>query len=69
MKDFEVIYETDMVFGDYLICNHCKQRVERGIVSVSHHWLNCLERKDGLITATNDFERALFDSWSINKKL
>lgn len=49
MEDFEIIYEKDKVWGDYLICNHCKEWVERGIVSVSHHWMHCLKRTEGLI--------------------
>lgn len=68
MEDFEIIYEEDKVWGDYLKCNHCGERVERGIVTVSHHWLHCLKRTDGIIVAKNDFTRKLFDSMSINKK-
>ena len=68
MKDFEDIYETGGEWPDYLKCTHCGQRVERGIVTVSHHYMNCLERKEGLIVAQNDFERKLFDSMSINVK-
>jgi len=67
MEDFEIIYEKDKVWGDYLKCKHCGERVERGIVSVSHHWIHCLKRKDGLIVAKNDFEKQILDSWSINK--
>lgn len=68
MDDFKVIYENDKEWGDYLICKHCGERVERGIVSVSHHWLCCMKRADGLIVATNDFERNILDSISINVK-
>ena len=53
-EDFETIYEKDKIFGDYLKCNHCGEKVERGIVTVSHHWMHCLKRKDGLIIAKND---------------
>ena len=49
MRDFEIIYKDDLILGDYLICNHCGERVERGIVTVSHHWMHCLKRTDGLI--------------------
>jgi len=45
--DFTVVYESD-IWGDYLVCNHCGERVERGIVNVSDHWVKCLKRKDGL---------------------
>jgi len=53
MKDFEVIYETDSVFGDYLKCKHCGERVERGIITVSDHWLRCLKRTEGLIICSS----------------
>jgi len=66
MKDFETIYETDKEWGDYLKCNHCGERVERGIISVSHHWIHCLKRTEGLVIAKNEAERKLLDSWSIN---
>lgn len=49
----------------YLICKHCKQRVETGVINVSSHWMNCLKRTDGLIIARNELERAVLDSWSI----
>jgi hypothetical protein len=51
--DFEVIYEKNKTWGDYLVCNHCKKRVERGVASVTSHWMNCLERKEGLIVLQN----------------
>lgn len=66
MEDFKIIYETDKVFGDYLICNHCGEKVEKGIVTVSHHWMHCLKRTEGLIVARNDWEKQILDSWSIN---
>lgn len=47
--DFDFVYETGNTFPDYLICKHCKQRVERGIANVATHWVNCEERKEGLI--------------------
>jgi len=65
MEDFKTIFEKDKVFGDYLICNHCGERVERGIASVSYHWMRCLKRKEGLIVAKDDFERQIFDGWCI----
>lgn len=49
IKDFKIVYEKDKVWGDYLKCNHCGERVERGIVPVSNHWMRCLKRKEGLI--------------------
>ncbi len=66
IEDFEVIYEKDMTWGDYLKCNHCGERVERGIVTVSRHWVRCMKRTSGLIIAKNDFEKQLLDSQSIN---
>lgn len=69
MEDFETIYETDRVFGDYLKCKHCGERVERGMATASHHWLHCLKRKDGLITAKIDIEKQLLDNLSIVKSL
>lgn len=68
MDDFEDVFETGGIFSDYLRCKHCGERVERGIENVSHHWLHCLKRTDGLIIATSDFERKIADSWSINLK-
>ena len=67
-EDFTIIYETDKVFGDYLKCNHCGERVERGVVRVSQHWMYCMKRPDGLIITKNDFEKRILDSWSINMK-
>jgi hypothetical protein len=52
MKDFEIIYETDKFFGDYLKCKHCGERVERGIITVSHHWMHCIKRINKLIILT-----------------
>ncbi len=49
LDDFTIIYKEDKLFGDYLLCNHCGERVERGIVPASHHWVYCLKRTDGLI--------------------
>lgn len=49
IEDFETIYEKDMFWGDYLKCNHCGERVERGLRTVSHHWMHCLKRTKGLI--------------------
>ena len=66
MEDFEQIYETGGTFPDYLKCKHCGERVERGLVTVSYHWLNCLKRTDGLIVAKTDFVRKILDKWSIN---
>lgn len=62
---FQMIYENGE--ASYLNCKHCGERVERGIVTVSHHWMHCLKRTDGLIIAKNDFEKRILDSWSINK--
>jgi len=50
----------------HLICNHCGDRVETGIVTVSDHWLGCLKRTDGLIVARNSWERSVLDSMSVN---
>ena len=66
MDDFEHIYETGGEWADYLKCKHCGERVERGIANVSHHWMHCLKRTQGLIIAQNEFERKILDSWSIN---
>lgn len=66
-EDFEIIYEKDKVFGDYLKCKHCGERVERGIVTVSHHLMHCLKRTDDLVVANNDFEKRILDSWSVSK--
>jgi hypothetical protein len=63
-KDFESIYQGDVV--SHFICKHCKERVERGVLNVSRHWVNCLERKDGLVVAQTHAQKELFDSWSIN---
>jgi hypothetical protein len=38
-----------IILDTHLICKHCKKKVEKGIVSVSTHWMNCMERKEGLI--------------------
>lgn len=64
--DFEIIHEKDKEWGDYLICKHCGQRVERGVFNVSDHWLNCLERKDGFIYARNEAEKKALDKLSMN---
>lgn len=66
MRDFKFAYIGNSEWPDHLICRHCNQRVERGIYSVSDHWLRCSERKEGIITARTSFERKLLDSWSIN---
>lgn len=65
MEDFRRFPEN-AEWCDYLICNHCDQRVERGIVNVSNHWMNCLKRTEGLIIARNDWEKVILDSWSVN---
>jgi len=57
MKDFTIIYTEDKEWGDYLICNHCGKKVERGIFSVSHHWVRCLKRKQGLIASKKKNEK------------
>lgn len=49
MEDFTIIYTDDKKWGDYLICNHCGKKVKRGIISVSHHWVHCLKRRQNLI--------------------
>lgn len=36
---FEHIYENGEC--SHLVCRECGSRVERGIRSVSHHWVNC----------------------------
>lgn len=66
MKDFEVIYIKDKIRGDYLKCNHCGERVEFGIDTVSHHWVHCTKRTDGLIVAKNETQKRLLNNWSIN---
>jgi len=42
MEDYEMIYDNGV--AQYLKCNHCGERVERGIVTVSGHWVNCQKR-------------------------
>ncbi len=63
-QDFEMIYKDGM--ASHLICNHCKERVERGILNVSRHHMYCLERKEGLVIAKTPEQEKLFDNWSIN---
>ena len=66
-ENFKRVYKNkDDIFCEYLICKHCGERVERGIVSVSHHLMHCLKNTRGLIVAENDFEKKVLDSWSIN---
>lgn len=39
---FEVVGATDAnPGGDYLVCRDCKQRVGRGLISVSNHMADC----------------------------
>jgi hypothetical protein len=68
ISDFKSIYKEGSEWADHLICNHCGERVERGIFNVSHHWMHCEKRTDDLIIASNDFEKKLLDHWSINIK-
>ena len=56
------------IYDDYLMCKHCKERVEKGISRVSYHWLHCPKRTEGLILAKTPWEKAVLDSWSINVK-
>ena len=67
MKDFYFIYEKDNTSINYLICKHCLNVVERGVFNVSNHWVNCLERTEGLIIAKNDIEEFILDKFSVNK--
>lgn len=66
MEDFVNVYKTDSKELDYLKCAHCGDRIERGIINVSQHFVNCLKNTNGLIIAKTDFERKILDSWSIN---
>ena len=67
MEDFKEIYLSDKDFWpDHLKCNHCNKRVERGIFTVSDHWLNCLDRKDGLIVIEDEQLRKVFNKLSFN---
>ncbi len=68
MEDFEIIYEKDKLFGDYFKCKHCGERVERGIDSVSDHWMKCLKRTDGLIITENESIQVELDKLSVNNK-
>lgn len=69
MEDFKEVFENPKdTFCSYFVCVHCKERVERGIANISHHWMNCLKRTDGLIVVKNDFGRQIMDIWSINVK-
>lgn len=50
MKDFKGVYDNGKdQWPSHWICKHCGERVERGVMNVSDHWLSCLQRKDGLI--------------------
>lgn len=64
MEDFIMI--EDKTHVDYLMCIHCKKRVERGILNISRHWMNCLKRTDGLIITDDPCLRKVLDSMSIN---
>jgi len=67
MEDFTFVYlnPTDES-PDHMLCKHCGERVERGIISVSHHWLHCLKQPYGLVILKDESMRKLADSWSIN---
>ncbi len=49
MQDFQIVYKDGDLFCDHLKCRHCDEKVSRGIVSVSSHWMNCMKRTEGLI--------------------
>lgn len=68
MKDFEIIYAANGDLASHIKCRHCGEMVERGIITVSEHWMNCLKRTEGLVIAKNDFEKKLLDAWSINSQ-
>lgn len=54
LNDFRFIYKSPSdTWPSHLECIHCGNRVERGIVNVSTHWVTCLERKEGLIDVGN----------------
>lgn len=51
MKDFKPIYANPGdEWPDHFECETCGQRVERGIVNISGHWVEC---------AGKDFAQAL----------
>lgn len=44
----------DTVHTGMVICNHCQAILKTGIVNISHHWMHCDKRIDGLVNANND---------------
>jgi hypothetical protein len=67
MEDFTFVYLNEKdEWPDHLLCKHCGERVERGIISVSHHWMNCLKRTEGLVILKDQDLIKMADSWSIN---
>lgn len=67
MTDFKEVFENpNDTFCSYFVCVHCNQRVERGINNIATHWLDCIERREGLIYANSNFEKSILDSWVIN---
>jgi hypothetical protein len=67
MNDFREVYLKDSdEWPDHLVCVHCEQSVERGILNISRHWMNCLERKDGLIETKDPALMKTLDELSMN---
>lgn len=48
-KDFEIIYTENGDLATHLKCKHCGESVERGIITVSEHWLKCTHRRIALL--------------------
>ena len=65
VDDFKIIYDSDEQ-ADHLICNYCGERVERGMVSCSEHGDTC-KVNSLTITAQNNWEKAVLNSWSMKK--
>ena len=67
MKHFIPVYlnPTDE-WPDHLQCPYCLERVERGIVSVSTHWNNCIKNPIGLVIVNSDEAKKIMDSLSMN---
>lgn len=64
MDDFELIYDENGE-ASHCVCKNCKQRVERGIVNISNHFVNCLQ-SGTVIIAKSDFERKVLDGMNVN---
>lgn len=60
MDQFKVVYESGDPLGDYLICNLCGERVERGIFNIGRHYETCQKRKIFTFsTSREDIDKAV----------